>query len=65
MQKYTVKMDCRQRNRQWKAVYFFVDTIVLLRKFVLRTYEKKARAKNLQKIFHDEIRHCTGYVILY
>ena len=45
MQKYTVKMDCRQRNRQWKVIYFFVDTIVLLRKFVRPKYEKKARAK--------------------
>ena len=51
MQKCTVKMGCRQRNRQWNVDYNFVEAIVLLRKFVLRTNEKeKTREKQKEQI---------------
>ena len=48
-----------------KGVYFYADTIVLLRKIVLATCEKKARANKGQKIFYHKIRHYTRYVDSY
>ncbi len=57
--KFTVKMDCRYRNRQWKILYFYRRHGTCTKKNTRSLQEKCARKKiekNEKKILYEKIR---------